>query len=169
VLRRNGDAFGVVSPMMGSTLALLLAVPTCWSERDDPLRAERLAVIAEAIDGATGLQHERAALVTIGMHESSFCWSVASGRVRGGSGTGPWQIEPGSRRKPPFAGTDAASLGHAASQALWLWRHSWQCGRGAADRFRAYAGLSCGSKWAGAAQRARFYGWAVGRLQSVAK
>jgi hypothetical protein len=71
---------------------------------------------------------EAAALASIGDHEGRWCWAVATGRIKGGPGEGPWQLEPGSHRKRPFSGSDVASLSHAAGEALWLWRHSWQCG-----------------------------------------
>lgn len=154
---------------MGPTLALLLSLAPCWAERKDPHRVEHVALIAEAVDSVTDDHRERAALVTIAKFESGLCWSVASGRVHGGDGEGPWQIEPGSHRPGPYSGTTQQALTHAAGEALWLWRHSWQCGPSAESRFRAYAGLPCSSPWLGAGARTGFFFFATNRLQQLAQ
>src|SRR4051812_39014835 len=120
--------------------ALLLELSTCYAERNDPARVEHLTLQAEAIAAVSASPDEAAALVAIAKHEGNFCWSVATGRIKGGPGEGPWQLEPGSHRKRPYSGSDLPSLSHAAGEALWLWRHSWQCGPSPAARFRAYAG-----------------------------
>lgn len=165
---RNSLISGTCSGM-GPTLALLLSLAPCWAERKDPARVEHVALIAEAVDSVTEDQRERAALVTIAKFESGLCWSVASGRVHGGDGEGPWQIEPGSRRQKPYSGTDLKSLSHAAGEALWLWRHSWQCGPALESRFRAYAGLPCSSTWSGAHARTGFLFFVSNRLQQLAQ
>jgi hypothetical protein len=89
--------------------------------------------------------------------------------VRGSSGAGPWQIEPGSNRPPPYAGESLPELTHAARQALWLWRHSWQCGHSPEARFRAYAGTSCSSAWAGAHARTQVLFFATSYLKRLAQ
>lgn len=148
-------------------IGLLLSRPPCYIERNDPDRVAHVTLQAEAIAAVAATAEEAAALASIGDHEGRWCWDVATGKRKGGPGEGPWQLEPGSHRPRPYSGADVASLSHAASQALWLWRHSWQCGPSAAARFRAYAGLPCDSKWDGAAKRARFYYWALWQLKKA--
>jgi len=148
-----------------AVLAVLLQLPPCYAERNDPLRPAHLGILAEAIEAATPELPEQAALITILEFESAGCWSVASGRRRGGRGVGPWQIEGGSNRTPPFAGVTLEPLAHAATQALWLWRHSWQCGGSLTARFTAYAGVRCSTLWRGARARAHMLPqvqWALG-------
>lgn len=150
----------------------MLALAPCYSERNDPHRVEHVSLLAEAIDSATSKQDERAALITIARFESGFCWAVASGRVKGGPGEGPWQLEPGSRRPRPYSGTTLPELKHAADQALWLWRHSFQCGPSLEARFRAYGGAPCESSWSGARARAGYFffvSFKFKRLAQVAK
>lgn len=137
-------------------IAFLLLQPPCYGEPADP---ERLVTIGQAVAAVSDTRDDAAGLVTIAVHESALCRSVHSGARRGGPGVGLWQLEPGSHRQPPFAGLSLADTTHAAGEALWLWHHSHQCGHGLRARFAAYAGLPCGSKWAGAASRARFYGY----------
>jgi hypothetical protein len=149
------------------TAAFLLSLPQCFAERADPARVEHVALLAEAIDQATEKPAERAALATIAYYESGLCWAVATGKVRGGQG--PWQIEPGSHRPGPYVGSSLPELTHAARQALWLWRHSWQCGPSPRARFRAYAGLECSSSWTGARVRERLYFFASNQLQVLAQ
>ena len=157
---------------MSATLALLLSLPPCYAERNDPARVEHVTMIASAIDAAAPeRERDRAALVTIAWFESALCWSVATGKVKGGDGAGPWQIEPGSHRPGPYVGDSLPALTHAARQAEWLWTHSWQCGPSARARFVAYAGLDCarGRQWLGAARREQFLFFATNRLQQLAQ
>jgi hypothetical protein len=144
-------------------IALMLRLPHCASEPPDPAR---ITMIAEAIADVSSTASAAAALITIGMHESGFCAAVHAGRRKGGAGEGLWQLEPGSRRQKPYSGTDLQSTRHAASEALWLWHHSYNCGAWPAARFRVYGGCPCGKAWAGAARRARFYGWVLWSLSS---
>jgi hypothetical protein len=150
-------------------IAFALSLPPCYAERQDPQRPAHVTLIAEAVAAASDTPEDAAGLFTIGYHESSLCWSVATGAKHGGDGWGPWQLEPGSRRQKPFIGEDLPALSHAAGEALWLWHHSRQCGSGLPARFTAYAGLRCGTKWSGASRRARFYSFAVMDLASRLK
>ena len=150
---------------LAAITALLLSRPPCYAERNDPDRVAHVTLQAEAIAAVSRTIDDAAALASIGDHEGRWCWSVAIGHKKGGPGEGPWQLEPGSHRSRPFSGNDLASLSHAAGEALWLWRHSWQCGPSAEARFRAYAGLPCDSKWSGAASRSRLYYWSLWRLR----
>lgn len=102
---------------------------------------------------------EAAALITIAESESALCADVHAGSRRGWSGIGLWQIEPGSNRRPPFAGLSLEDTTHAAGEALWLWRHSWQCGPDLVSRFKAYGGRPCPVAWLGGGARARLYRW----------
>lgn len=147
---------------LAPVLALLLSLPSCYSE---PRDTARLELIARAIADTASTIDDAAGLLTIGWHESNWCESVHSGRRRGGHGIGLWQIEPGSRRMPPFAGLSAADTQHAAGEALWLWRHSYSCGHSLEQRYAAYAGLPCGTRWAGARSRARMHAWVLRRLR----
>lgn len=143
---------------MPGVLAFLIALPVCVADRPHPeAKAAQLATIATAIELATPVPEERAALVTIAWFESRLCLAVHAGSVRGGSGEGLWQIEPGSRRTRPFAGLGGAATEHAAAEALWVWRHAGPCAVGLPARFRWYAGLGCRpSSWRGAEPRAAF-------------
>lgn len=154
------------------TAELLAGLPVCWQDRaEDPQQhAARFAWIADAVDAATPSLHERAALIAIGWHESRWCSAVHAGKRKGGHGAGLWQIEPGSNRPPPYAGLSWEATLNAAQQALWLWRHSWQCGPQIPARFTAYAGAPCESElalsgWGPEARgRAQFLWWAEWRL-----
>lgn len=145
-------------------LALLLSFPPCWAERDDPERVVHLAIEARAIANVSRSVDDAAGLTSVLNAESAGCWSVATGLKHGGAGYGPFQLEAGSRRSPPFVGDNEVDLTHAAGEALWLWRHSWRCGHEPAARFRAFAGLPCKSTWPGAGKRARVYRYAVWQL-----
>lgn len=144
-------------------LLVLARLPLCHR---DPPTFERLSVIAAAIATVSDTTDDAAALLTIGQHESAWCLDVHDGRARGWGAMGLWQIERGSRRVPPFFGTSLDDTTHAAGEALWLWRHSWQCGRSAAARFRAYGSAPCGSSWPGAESRARMFATLSWRLAS---
>lgn len=146
----------------GPVLRVLLALPFCAGHTRD---APRLEIIATAIATVSDTPADAAALLTIGQHESAWCESVHAGRVRGGNGRGLWQIEPGSRRVPPFAGVSIEATTHAAGEALWLWRHSYTCGPDLVSRFRVYAGLGCDSPWQGAVARAKVMRWITWRLE----
>jgi hypothetical protein len=150
--------------MYEAILAILLSLPPCFGEPSD---VERMAIIASAIAAVSRNVEDAAGLLTIGTFESAWCRDVHSGARRGGAGEGLWQIEPGSRRQKPYSGVDLKSTCHAAGQALWLWRHSWQCGPASESRFKAYAGVACGKPWAGAARRGKLFRWLVWRLRSA--
>lgn len=144
-------------PTSEQILHILLQLPTCYKEERD---LNQLGLISAAISTVSNNNDDVAGLLTIGTFESAWCFSVGSGRVKGGSGTGYWQIEPGSHRIKPFAGITIEDTTHAAGEALWLWRHSHQCGSSLSNRFTAYAGLNkCPKNWSGAFKRAKFYGW----------
>lgn len=124
----------------------------------------RLTVIAHAIASVSESVDDAAGLLAIGDAESRWCERVHAGRARGGDGVGLWQLERGSHRAPPFAGLCVADTVHAAGEALWIWRHSYQCGGALSSRFESYAGLRCDVAWRGAARRVAFYTWATWRL-----
>ena len=149
-------------------LSVLLAFPPCYPERHDPDRIVRLGVLAEAIGRVSESLDDAAGLVTILEAESAGCWSVATGSRHGGNGWGPWQLEPGSRRVPPFFGEQLSDLTHAAGEALWLWRHSYRCGPALSSRFESYAGLPC-IAWRGAAKRVANYRWVYWRLANFSE
>lgn len=148
-------------------LPVLLELPVCVADRGQPeAKAAQLHMVAGAIEEATADPSERAALITIAWFESRLCLRVHAGELRGGLGEGLWQLEPGSRRRPPFAGLGSSETAHAAGEALALWRLGRCAGRPLAARFRAYAGLGCGPRdWAGAEPRARFMRWTLGALR----
>ena len=148
-------------------LSILLRLPTCYSEEPD---IKQLDVISQAIGANADSISEAAALVTIGTFESAWCKKVGSGKKKGGHGAGYWQIEPGSNRIKPFAGLSLEELTHAAGQALWLWRHSHQCGSSPKSRFIAYAGIrDCKTKWVGATKRNSFYYWTLVEITKESK
>lgn len=150
-------------PTSEQVLFVLLQLPTCYKEEQD---LNQLGLISDAISTVSNNKENVAALITIGTFESSWCFSVGSGRRKGGSGIGYWQIEPGSNRIKPFAGITIEDTTHAAGEALWLWRHSHQCGNSINSRFIAYAGVKkCSNKWSGAAKRTKFYNWALWELK----
>ncbi len=129
-------------------LAALLSLAPCYADRNAPegAKATQLAYVARAVASEAGNVDEAAYLVAIAWHESRLCLDVHAGNVRG-PGRGLWQIERASRRVPPFTGLDEVSTRHAAHEALWMVRHSHQCGAGPAAVFTAYAGRACGVKW----------------------
>lgn len=147
----------VKKPTSEQILSILLQLPTCYKEEKD---LNQLGLISDAISSVANNNADVAGLLTIGTFESAWCFSVGSGRKRGGWGVGYWQIEPGSHRIKPFAGITLEDQTHAAGEALWLWRHSHNCGSSLSARFTAYAGLNkCPKNWSGAVKRARFYSW----------
>ena len=148
----------------GPILSVLLQLPACYEDRFDSSYPERMATIAYSIASASSNYDDAAALVTIARFESGLCRVVHSGARRGGPGEGLWQLEPGSNRVRPFSGLSLESTEHAAGEALWLWRHSHQCGPSLESRFRGYGGRPCTSKWDGASRRARFYYWVRGAI-----
>jgi hypothetical protein len=150
-------------------LAALVMLPVCWDDRREEARSERLQDVATAIDvAASGDDGLAALLVTVGYHESRFCRSAHAGGRRG-RGEGIWQIEAGSRRQRPFSGLGLAATTHAAGEAAWLLRHSWQCGSGPAARLTAYAGRTCGEDWPTLRERVATYWWALTRLRKAEK
>jgi hypothetical protein len=142
-------------------LSFLLRLPTCYKEDPD---INQLDLISQAIAINVDTISEATALITIGTFESAWCKKVGSGKRKGGSGAGYWQIEPGSHRIKPFAGLSLEELTHAAGEALWLWRHSHQCGSSIKARFTGYAGVKCNVQWSGAIKRTNFYYWAYAEL-----
>jgi hypothetical protein len=149
---------------LAPVLAVLLTSPVCFGERQDP---ERLELIATAIATVSSTRDDAVGLLTIGEAESAWCLAVHSGRRKGWSGVGLWQLEPGSHRHPPFAGLSLADTTHAAGEALWLWRHSYDCGHSIEGRMRVYGGRSCSEPWPGAAKRARLFAWISWRLGAL--
>ena len=152
----------------GPILQILLQLPACYEDRNDSSYPERMAIIAHSIAAVSDNDDEAATLVTIASFESGLCRAVHEGRKRGGPGEGLWQIEPGSHRVPPFSGLSFEATEHAAGEALWLWRHSFQCGPSLESRFKGYGGRSCSEAWTGASRRARFAGWLTQKLKSLA-
>lgn len=144
--------------------ALLLSLHPCYAEPPDPARLE---LIANAIAAVSSTVDDAAGLIAIGTFESSWCKSVHSGAKRGGHGIGLWQLEPGSRRLPPFAGLSLEDTTHAAGEALWLWRRSYACGSTPVARFSSYAGLPCQLAWLGAGKRARLFRFASWKLTAA--
>lgn len=145
----------------------MLRLPTCYSEEPD---VEQLTKISQAIGVNADSISEATALITIGTFESAWCKRVGAGIKKGGHGAGYWQIEPGSNRIKPFAGLSLEELTHAAGQALWLWRHSHQCGSSIKSRFIAYAGIQdCKTTWAGATKRNSFYYWVYVQMNNEFK
>lgn len=143
--------------------AALLALTPCWADRDDSRKAGQLETIAVAIATVASTVDDAAGLIAIANSESKFSLRVHAG-LTGGRGRGLWQLELGSRRKPPFVGLSLADTTHAAGEALWMWRHSWQCGRTLAARFTAYAGRECDTVWPTLHERVNTYYYARGRI-----
>lgn len=146
-------------------LAALQALPGCWADRHAPegAKATQHAYISRAIAAKAETVDEAAYLVTIAYHESRICLNTHAGLARG-RGRGLWQIECASRRLPPFEGLSYEATEHAAGEALWMIRHSWQCGNQPKDRFTAYAGRACGVSWPTMAARVRTWYWVRGML-----
>ncbi len=149
---------GAVVIAFSTILSVLLSMPVCYGEAQDDERVERLANIAYAISYVSETRDDAAGLLTIGTAESGWCEDVHAGIRRGWAGVGLWQLEPASRRTPPFSGTDLDSTIHAAGEALWLWRHSFQYGRDPAARFRAYGAQA--ATWGGGKPRANLF-WSI--------
>ena len=142
-------------------LRVVLALPFCHGQ---PRDTARLEVIATAIAAVADNTPEAAALLTIGQAESAWCETIHAGNASG-LGRGLWQIEPGSRRVPPFVGVSIEATTHAAGEALWLWRHSFSCGPDLVSRFRVFSGIAdCNNPWQGAVARARTFRWISWRL-----
>ena len=115
---------------------------------------ERVAVavseVAESVDDV-------AALVAIGRSESAFAMSVQANSR--GPALSDWQLEGHAGLPGPFWGLGIDRLENAAGAALYVWKHSWQCGERLEDRFRAYGRGSC-SPMPGLAVRVQRY-WAA--------
>jgi hypothetical protein len=148
-----------------AVLALLLALPTCWADRAEPGRVERLGTIAHAIEASTPSVTVRARLIATAYAESRFCRSVHAGTRKGGRGEGLWQIEPGSHRSRPYSGLTPGATDAAAASAAYLLEHSAQCGPGDAAVLTAYAGRPCGVPWASIQTRVNLTAWARRRLE----
>lgn len=84
-----------------------------------------------------------AMLFTLGKFETMFGREAHAGRRGTGGGQGLWQLEPASKRKPPFVGLDFISTRHAAFEAAWLVRHSFACGGTPERRFAQLAFGHC--------------------------
>lgn len=149
-------------------LTVLTSLPVCWADRGVPAneKASQLEVIAAALLARTQDPSELAYLTSIAYHESRLCIAVHAGRVRG-RGRGLFQIEPGSRRVPPFTGLSFEATEHAAGEALWMVRHSHQCGSTPADRFTAYAGRECEKYWPSLRSRVALWYSVRARLTAI--
>jgi len=146
-------------------VAVLLSLHTCAREPHTPAYVARLTMVGESIAVVSDAPDDAAGLLSIWYYEGAGCEDVHAGTVKGGDGLGPWQIEPGSHRVPPFAGLSREATTHAAGEALWLWRHTRRCGS-LERRFGAYAGLGCRS-WSGAAKRANLFAWLLPRVSTT--
>ncbi len=139
-----------------TTAAIILATmqlfPSCWVERHDVRKAEQYETIAQAIAVEARDSDEAAAMVAIGYSESRFAISVHTG-ARRGPASGLWQLEGRGR----FVGLGLDDTMRSARAALWMWRHSWQCGPAFEQRITAYAGLPCSTRWGGLRIRAERY------------
>lgn len=148
---------------------ILVSLAPCYAEtRPGPwyespeVRLARLALVAKAIGSVARTIDDVAGLITIAEFEAGYSLRVQAGAIPG-LGRGLWGIEPGSNRLPPFEGLGLDATTHAAGEALWLWRHSYQHGANPEARFASYAGLSQ-AHWSGAAPRARFFRWVAYRV-----
>lgn len=141
---------------LAPVLRVVLALPQCYGE---PRDVDRLEVIARAVAAVSDTRDDAAGLLVIAESESALCKTVHSGQRHGWAGVGLWELEPASHRHPPFAGLSLEATTHAAREALWMWRHSWQCGPELVSRFKAYGGRPCPVAWLGGGARARLYRW----------
>lgn len=157
-----------------TVLRVLLQLPVCWADRDEPPaeHAARFEVIATAIARAAEPTRNpvdtAAMLIALGYRESRLCRAVHAGHRRGGVGEGLWQLEPGSRRVRPFSGLSLEATEHAAHQATWLITHSYSCGARPAQRFTLLAFGRCApGSWPTQRERVQTYWWAVRELSEV--
>lgn len=144
----------------------ILALGTCWTERDDARLSDHLdrisvAVAAEARDDA-----EAAALLAIARTESAFSIRVQAAPTRSGA-LSEFQIEarPG-RFVGPLVGLELEPIQNATRAALWYWRHSFTCGPTIRDRFSAYHGVAfCGQDWPTLETRVQRFAYARSVIQ----
>lgn len=125
----------------------IVALGTCWSERDDPRLADHLDRISAAVSEEARDDDEAAALLAIARSESAFSIRVQSAPTRSGA-LSDWQLEGKVGKFPgPFVGLELEPIRNAAHAAVSVYRHSWQCGPAFADRATAYAARPCGAEW----------------------
>lgn len=144
-----------------STYEVLASLPTHKSDAGEPAlqRAERLRDIASAVDGATLDATERAALISLGSHESHFSRTVCSGEQLGDGGRafGCWQSH-----HPDRSGGVSGQARRAIAQ---LKRAGNYCRDESQDYWRGAFSLYATGKtcdWAGAKERVlmmRRIGW----------
>lgn len=151
-----------------TVLAVLLSLPVCYADRDDPRKPEQLATVAQAITAVANASKnpidKAAKLVTLFRWEGVGCLAVHSG-AHGGRGRGLYQLEGQGRRYPgPFVGLDFESTLNATRVAGSVLDHSFQCGSRPADVFTAYGARPCGSTWKTLRERVQTYRWATWRL-----
>lgn len=146
-------------------LSVLLRLPACWVDRDDPRKPEQLATIATAIAEVSGDDTDKAAkLISKSYNETRFCLRVHSGEHRG-PGRGLYQLEGQSRRYAgPFVGLSYEATLNATRVASDILDHSFQCGHSPRAVFTAYAARPCGTNWKTLDARVRTYNWAYWRL-----
>ncbi len=151
-----------------AVLAVLLRLPVCHADRDDPRKPEQLVTVARAIGtvaAASKYPKDKAAkLIAILRWESTACLAVHSGE-HPGRGRGLYQLEgQGRRHKGPFVGLDYESTLNATHVASSVLDRSYQCGRTPRDVFTAYGARPCGSDWSTLSERVQTYQWAFWRL-----
>jgi hypothetical protein len=118
----------------------IIASGPCWAERG-PAQLDHLERVAVAVSEEADDVDEVAALVAIGRSESAFAMSVQANSR--GPALSDWQLEGHSGLPGPFWGLGLDRVQNAVHAALYVWRHSWQCGPRLEDRFRAYGRGVC--------------------------
>lgn len=134
--------------LSGPILVALMQLPTCYKDRTDPRVPEFLATEAYAIAAEVRDVDEAAALGSILHHEAANCIKVQTQYTHSGAYS-VFQLE-GKRHmyQQPFLGLEYNSIHNAVYAAVDVWRHTWNCGPGFANRMTSYAGKPCGEKWA---------------------
>lgn len=128
--------------------AAIVALGTCFSERNDSRLADHLDRISIAVSLEARDDAEAAALLVIARSEAAFSIRVQAAPTHSGA-LSDFQIEarPG-RFAGPLVGLELEPIQNATRAALWYWRHSFACGPTIRDRFSAYHGVAfCGRDW----------------------
>ena len=131
----------------GPVLIGLMHLHTCYADRHDSRVTDFLATEAYAIAAEVKDVDEAAAIETIIYHESSNCIRVQTHYTHSGAYS-VLQLEGKRHLYPqPFLGLEYEPIHNAVFAAVDVWRHTWNCGPGFANRMTSYAGRQCGTKW----------------------
>jgi hypothetical protein len=133
--------------LSGPILAMIMALPTCYKDRQDLRVPDFLATEAYAIAAEARDVDEAAALGSIMHHEAANCIRVQTKYTHSGAYS-VFQLEGKRHLYPqPFLGLNYNPVHNAVYAAVDTWRHTWNCGPGFANRMTSYAGKPCGVEW----------------------